>query len=322
MTTPGRARPGWRETPATRFAVDVIRGVGQVDLQAKALVGLGIVVALFSAGWQYGVFGLLGSAVSTGTAVLLGVARKDVYLGLEGFSGCLAAIACYLVFGNDVVTWILAAGAAIACAIVTAALASTLATWRIPGLTAPFCAVAGALALGAPSFTRIWSGPSGELGSLPVAASGSAALSWGDLGTAFFTNISQIFLIDKWWAGLIMLVALCFGGLKVAVAAASASVLAIFVAWAMGAPSDMVHKGLYGYSAVLVGIALAATFLAVTLASVLYTAFAVGVSVVLTASVTIFFSASGGHTYTWPFVLTTWVFVAAASLFPALRRIA
>ncbi|MFF1924166.1 urea transporter, partial [Streptomyces sp. NPDC058221] len=33
-----------------------------------------------------------------------------------------------------------------------------------------------------------------------------------------------------------------------------------------------------------------------------------------------FFKPFGGHTFTWPFILTTWALMAAVPLLPRLRR--
>ncbi|GAB3495684.1 hypothetical protein GCM10027521_45090 [Amycolatopsis cihanbeyliensis] len=98
------------------------------------------------------------------------------------------------------------------------------------------------------------------------------------------------------------------------------SVVAIAAAWTLGAPAADIHNGLLGYNAVLVAMALGGVFVVLTRWSFGYAVAGAVVSTCLTATMTAFFSPFGGHTLTWPFVLTTLVFVAAIPSFPGLRR--
>ncbi|WP_223243683.1 urea transporter [Streptomyces sp. CBMA123] len=75
------------------LVVEVLRGVAQVDFLPSAVCGLFFAAALFAAGWQYGRYGLLGSAVSTAVGYGLGLRRETVEAGLTGYSGCLVATA-------------------------------------------------------------------------------------------------------------------------------------------------------------------------------------------------------------------------------------
>src|SRR5690606_26927320 len=119
--------------------------------------------------------------------------------------------------------------------------------------TGPFCIVGSAIAIGGPGFERIWHG--GPEPALPDATTGSTAMSFGNLVESFFNNVAEIFLLGKWWAGLIMLVGLTLASRKVGAAAAAGSVIGTLTAWALGAPADLITEGIYGYNAVLVMIA-------------------------------------------------------------------
>jgi urea transporter len=299
-----------------RLLIETVRGIGQVDLQDKLITGAVITVALFSAGWKPGVFGLLGAGVSTATAAGLAVDRDRIFHGLEGYCGALIGIASVSFLGAHLSTWLVAIASAVACTVITAAMGTVLASWRIPVLTGPFCVVGSALALGAPAFERIWHG--GTDAALPSATTGSTSVTVGNLVESFFTNVSQIFLIDKWWAGVIMLIGLSLASAKVGAAAAAGSVIGTLTAWAVGAPASLIAEGIYGYNAVLVMIALGATFLAATSMNVGYAVVAAIFSTVLTAPLANFFAPFGGHTLTWPFNLTTWAFLAAMPAFAAI----
>ncbi|MGW4805493.1 urea transporter [Kitasatospora sp. NPDC004272] len=293
-----------------------LRGVGQVDLQPQLLTGAFILAGLWAAGWKVGLFATLGTLISTAAAYAFGVDRGSVALGLQGYSGCLTGIALIGSLGNHPATYVLTVVGCVLCTVLTAALTTLLKPYGLTALTAPFCIVSGVMVLGAPSFDRIWHGAPA-----PVAepTSGDTGITFSDLWHAFFGNVSQVFLVDSWYVGLIMLVGLACAGVRVVLAAALGSVAGIVSAWALGAPTAQISSGIYGYNAVLVGIALGAVFLAGTPWNAGYALFGAALSTGLTAAITSFFKPFDGHTFTWPFILTTWALLAAVPQLPRLR---
>ena len=112
------------------FAVYVLRGQAQVPFMPSAVTGAIFTVALFAAGWQYGLYGLLGTALGTGTAHLLGVDRSRVSAGLEGFNACLVAVGFAVFLGPQYPsTMVLAAGGCAVVTVVTAASTTLLRGW-------------------------------------------------------------------------------------------------------------------------------------------------------------------------------------------------
>ncbi|MFE4451620.1 urea transporter [Streptomyces sp. NPDC056796] len=299
------------------FLLASARGVGQVDLQPTLWTGLIILAGLWSAGWRIGLFATLGTLVSTATAYALGVDRSGIALGLQGYCGCLTGIALVTSLGDHAATYVLAVVGAIVCTLLMAALTTFLAPYGLTALTAPFCLVSGVMVLGAPSFARIWHGAPNAVSST---TGGDTGLSWDALWHAFFTNVSQVFLVDKWYVGLIMLAGLACAGIRVLLYAAAGSVMGIVAAWALGAPTALISSGIYGYNAVLVAIAVGAVFLTGTVWNGAYALFGAAATTGLTASLTSLFKPFGGHTFTWPFILTTWALMAAVPLLPRLRR--
>ncbi|MFJ7244070.1 urea transporter [Kitasatospora sp. NPDC098652] len=95
---PEGARPAVRPI-SVKLVVEVLRGVAQVNFMPSAVCGLLFVVALFAAGRQYGLYGLLGSAVSTAAGYGLRLRRDSVEAGLAGYNGCLVALACAVFLG-------------------------------------------------------------------------------------------------------------------------------------------------------------------------------------------------------------------------------
>ncbi|WKX71202.1 urea transporter [Streptomyces sp. XD-27] len=301
-----------------RLTTQLVRGFAQLSLQANARAGAIILLALFVGDWRMGALGLLGAAVATATAYALGVDRGAIDLGLQGFSGCLTGMALFVFLGHYPATYVLTVGGAVVCVPLYSALTNLLAPWRLPALTAPFCVVCGVAVMGAPAFTRVWHG--GSPAALPAMATAGADYTWTDLWHGFFTNISQVALSAHWYVGAIMLVGLFVAGLRPGLAAVLGSAVAVLVAWALGAPPGAVAVGVYGYNGVLVAIALGTLFLARTVPSALYALVAVAAATVLTAALNAYFTPFGGRTLTWPFTITTWLFIAAVPAFPRIRR--
>ncbi|MFI9602046.1 urea transporter [Streptomyces sp. NPDC052043] len=310
MPTGGQAvlRPAsWRPVAVGRVQ---LRGIAQVALSASPWTGLLFVAALFADSWWIGVFGLLGTAASTGTAAVLGADRDSrLRPGLEGYCGCLTGIALLLRFGASWRTALLTVLAAAVCSVLGAASVRLLGRVGLPMLTAPYCLVTGVLVTALPTASAAAASPA------PVA--GITGLSAADIGNAFCDNIGQVFFLDKWYAGLILLAGLLVTSWRAALAAACGSAVAILTAYVMGLPADHIGAGLYGYNAVLVAIALGTTFLTLTPWSAGYAVLAAVASVPFTTAWTAFVQPSGGSPFTWPFVVTTWLFLAAV---PVLDR--
>ncbi|MFC8826006.1 urea transporter [Streptomyces sp. NPDC057137] len=301
----------------TAYLLASVRGFGQVDLQASIWTGAFILAGLWVAGWRIGLFATLGTLFATASAYALGVDRSGIALGIQGYCGCLTGIALVTSLGHHPATYVLTVVGAIMCTLLMAALTTLLTPYGLTALTAPFCLVSGVMVLGAPSFDRIWHGAPKAVSS---ATRGDTGISWDDLWHAFFSNVSQIFLVDTWYVGLIMLVGLAFAGVRVVLYAAAGSVVGIVAAWALGAPTALIADGIYGYNAVLVAIAVGAVFLTGTVWNGAYALFGAAATTGLTAALTSFFTTFGGHTFTWPFILTTWVLMAAVPLLPRLSR--
>ncbi|MFU9039213.1 MULTISPECIES: urea transporter [Streptomyces] len=76
-----------------------------------------------------------------------------------------------------------------------------------------------------------------------------------------------------------------------------------------------------GYHAVLVAMALCGGFLAADGWSLAYAVAGAATATTVTPALAALLAPSGGHTFTWPFVLVSLVFLAAAPAFSRLRRV-
>ncbi|MGV4983228.1 urea transporter [Streptomyces sp. NRAIS4] len=298
------------------FGACVLRGLAQVMFLDNAWSGAVFALALCTADWRYGAYGLGGAALGTGAARLLGVTRDRVRSGLEGFNSCLTAL-CFAVFLDAArpATVLLTVAACLMVTVVTAAVTQLLHVWDLPTLTLPYCLLAGAVTVAAPAFQRIW--PPGEnIAALPRAASGPTVLRPYDVAGAFLRNMSQVFFMDQWYAGALLLAGLFLASRVAGWVACCGSATGILTAWALGAPAARIADGTMGYNAVLVALALCGVFLAATRATLLYALLGAATATALTPAVAALLAPSGGHPFTWPFVLTALGFLMAARCFP------
>jgi urea transporter len=88
----------------------------------------------------------------------------------------------------------------------------------------------------------------------------------------------------------------------------------------LGAPAEQVRSGLVGYNAVLVALALGGALLSLTGWGLAYAIFGAALSTTVAAALSDIFAPFGGHTLTWPFCVTTLVFLLAVPSLPRLRR--
>ncbi|MFI7043067.1 urea transporter [Streptosporangium sandarakinum] len=301
------------------FLRTVPKGVAQVDFQSSLWTGLVFLLALFVGGWRFGVFGLLGTVVATLTAYLLGVSWPDrVWPGLEGFCGTLIGVSLVLYLDVRWMTVALVIVGAIAGSVLTSALNVLLTPYRLPTLTAPFCAITSVMVIGGPSFHRIWAGHAGA--APPSATAPGTAMSWTYFWQGTFNGVGQVFFQNKWYVGVIFLAGLFVSGWMTGLVAFVSSLIGLLTGWALGAQAADLGAGLYGYNSTLTGLALFGTFIAVTPASAAYAVIGTVSAAGLTAAVGNLFEVVGGHTLTWPFVLVTWVFLVAVPMLNKIKR--
>ncbi|MEV8316841.1 urea transporter [Streptomyces sp. NPDC059900] len=316
-------RFGARGTPAARsFAAHVLRGQAQVTFLPSTAAGAVFCVALFAAGWEYGLYGLAGTAVGTATARLLGAPGDRVSSGLEGFNACLTAL-CFAVFlgAGHLSTAALALAGCVVVTVVTAAAVNVLAVWGLPSLTLPYCLLASATTIAAPGFRRIWH-HGDALAALTRAATGPTSLQPDDVARGFFAGFAQIFFMPQWYVGAVLLAGLFVASRRAGAVACLGSAVGIASAWALGAPAAQIADGTMGYNSVLVALALCGVFLPARGATLAYASVGAATATAVSAAMSALLAPSGGHTFTWPFVLTTLAFLAAAKSFSRLRTTA
>ena len=301
------------------FPRTCLRGIGQVMFQDNMWTGL-----LFLAGIIWGAYGegqgvvawgvVVGTVVSTLTGYILQLPDNNGANGLWGFNGCLVGAAFPTFMADTVWMWI----ALILCSAfsvwVRSGMDNVLGRWNMSSFTFPFVLSTYFFLLASRLFTSM---PPEFMGSpeFPLASADGVNVldrGFGELVIYWLKGISQVFLINSWVTGIFFLAALAVSSIRAAVwAAISSAVALLIVCWWHG-PSQDIANGLYGFSAVLTGIALGATYCNNSWKSWIWTLLGVVMTVFIQAAMNAFFAPMGLPTLTGPFCVATWMF-----LFPA-----
>jgi urea transporter len=304
-TTTVVASPAW-----LRAGLGLVRGPSQIFFQQNVVTGLLVLAAFFVADWRMGVLAMIGAIGGMLGGRAVGFTAAAVATGMQSFCGTLVGAAMFAALGGaEWWSYALAFLGGVATGPVTWLVnalftRSFLKKYDLPYTTAPFVIVATLIAL---STVRLAvPSPTADLPDEPAAA----------FFISLLTNVSQVVLIDDAVAGALILLGLFVASWKVGAAAVVGSALGSGTAIVMGEPWSEIANGLANYSGVLTAIALAVTFLNSSLASWLYSL----PWIVVTALVTLLMHRAGLETYTWPYILTTWVALIVAHYVGGLKR--
>ncbi|MDL9977721.1 urea transporter [Microbacterium sp. ASV49] len=287
-----------------------LHGPSQIYFQQNVITGILVLAAFFVADWRMGILALLGclGGILGGQACRFPL--SSVGAGMQSFCGTLVGAAVFAALGGDniwvyplalvggfvtgPVTWL-----------VNALFTRTgLKVFNLPYTTAPFVIVATIIALSTAKYAV--SSPLPHVTNDPLTA----------FGLSILTNVSQVVLVDNLWSGALILIGLFIAGWRVGLAALLGSVVGTLTAFFAGETMNEIANGLANYSGVLTAIALAVTFIKSSVWSWLYSV----PWIIVTAIVTLVMHNAGVETYTWPYILTTWVALIVAHFIRGLKR--
>lgn len=321
--------PGAETNSAVRAVDWILRGVGQVVFQSNWLSGILILLAIGVNSPVYLVAAVLGTVVSTYTAVLFKVDRGLINAGLLGFNGTLAGIGLNFYMSNDVTNgdwpdlqlYLLIVLASAFSTVLLSALASLLGSRSVPTLTAPFVFASWLMLFGVYAFTGFEPGvllnPS-----TPGALTETAGYTFETFFNGTFKGVGEIFFQDNAVTGIIMAVGVLVNSRIGALMCVGGPAIAALVAMAAGADEGAVNAGLYGFNASLTAIALGGVFFVFNRMGALYALFGVIVTTFVWPAIATVLTPIGMPTFTFPFVLTTWIFLLAKPGLAAVRAIA
>lgn len=303
-------------TAVKEFPRTFLRGIGQVFFQDNMWTGLLLMAGIFWGAYEEGfpavAWGMVvGTAVSTLTGYILQLPDGKGAQGLWGFNGCLVGCAFPTFLGNTVWMWL----GLIICSAMTiwvrSSLDNILGRWKVSSFTFPFVLSTWFFLLAARLFNGM---PPVFMGTpeLPAGVHDTLNFGFGDLVIYWLKGIAQVFLINSWVTGIFFLAALAVSSIRAAIWGAVSSAVALLIVILWQGPGADIAEGLYGFSAVLTGIALGATFCNFSWKSAIWAVMGVICTVFLQAAMNAFFAPMGLPTLTGPFCIATWLFLLPA----------
>lgn len=269
----------------------LLRGIGQIVLQANAFTGAMLLAALALTDVRLACAALIGSAVASMTAVLTGAERHDVEQGLHGFNGALAALIAVLFAPYSLAAVALIPLVAIGAALVQRAMRVPLARWRQCPYSSPCLAV-----------TALWL-PFVALQHASDAAVG-ATLTPSSVTGALLSGVAQTTFAQGAWAGALIVAGIAAASRRAAAFALGGAIVSTVLLLALGANGTSFADGLLGFNGALAALALMprgprAAFAAAALAALIQW----------------LATRAGFPAFTAPFALASWVTVTVARRF-------
>ncbi|WP_063551915.1 urea transporter [Burkholderia territorii] len=221
----------------------LLRGVGQIVLQANAVTGALLLAALALTDLRLASAALVGSAAASMTAVLAGGERRDIEQGLHGFNGALAALIAVLFAPSSLAAIALVPVASIGAALVQRAMRVPLARWRQCPYSSP-CLVVTALWLPFVASQH------------PGDATAGAPLTLPAVADALLSGLAQTTFAQGPWAGMLIVAGLAVASRRAAAFALGGAIVSTVLLVASGANGASFADGLLGFNGALAALAL------------------------------------------------------------------
>ena len=196
----GSALPGWLD-PARRGASALLAPYSQILFSRSPVVGLLVLAATFVVP-EVGLVGLLGVALATSTATVLGLDRESVRTGVLGYNALLLFLMVGAFLDRSPAFWGLALVLAALVLLVHVSLSSAMRYhFRLPVLSLPFVLV-GWVAMAAVPYVK------GMAFRPHPAALDLGAFPGPEMADLFLRSLGAIFFQPHWVAGALVLAAL------------------------------------------------------------------------------------------------------------------
>jgi urea transporter len=311
-----------------RFIDTLLRGAGQVLFQDNPVSGLFIVGgvtwgAVRASTPDVAIGVVVALIVSTVTAIILGLEEHPLRIGLYGYNGLLVGAAVPTFLHSSPMVWVYIVVGAAVSTVVMLATSQVFKTWGVAALTFPFVLTTWFLLLGSYQFarTRIESLPAPSLPIETTKTLGHVTINLSFLLETIFRNISQVFLINNWISGILILIGILASSRWSGWFALIGSGVALASALLLSAPGAAISAGLFGFSGVLTGIALGSVFYVPGWKVLGYTVLGVIFTVIVQGAFDTAVTPIGIPALTAPFVLTTWLFLLAKQKFEPVEHV-
>lgn len=298
------------------FISATLKGISQVILIENTITGLLILIAITISSYYLGIIALLSSIIGTLVGKFGGAVENSINQGLLGYNSVLTGMALGL-FLSGPYMWIVALVGSALAAIFTAAMMHFMKRTEIPILTFPFIVLTWFILLSTYKLKGIILSSSltpQSLTNWKLNIAGEIHLLDG-----IFNGIGQVFFLNNLISGILVFIAVFWGGKKLGLYAAIGNITAVIIAYFLGGEHSLIVMGLYGYNAILTIIAVSAVFNSehnrfAPLSGIL----AACLTVPITAGLSTLLLPYGLPALTMPFVLCSWMFLGARKILPNL----
>lgn len=266
------------------FTEIILRGMSQIFLLNNVTTGILFFVAICYSSWLMGVGAIIGVLVGTFTALFLKYDKNDIHLGLYGYNGALVGLAIICFFGFNLSSVI----ALIFGSVLSSIIRKVMSTGKLPPYTAPFIISTWTVM----SLLIIFN-------IIPLQAAHVPDARNVEIVPAVSKGIGQVMFQENIISGIIIFIGIFVSSRISAFYALLGAFLGVYISFASSLPVNMINIGLFGFNAVLCGIAFANK----RWSSVIQAMASIAVSVFITYGIMRF----DIITLTAPFVLSTWL---------------
>ena len=293
-----------------------LKGISQVILIENAITGLLILIAITIESYYLGIIALLSAIIGTLVGKFGGADEQTINQGLLGYNSVLTGMALAL-FLSGPYMWIVALVGSAVAAIFTATMMHFMQKTEIPILTFPFIILTWFILLASYKLKGIKLSPTLEPQNLTYWELDIA----GEINVleGIFNGIGQVFFLDNIISGIILSLAVFFGGKKLGFYAVIGNIVTIIFAYFLGGEHSLIALGLYGYNGILTIIAVSAVFNHEhNRFALLSGIIAACLTVPIAAGISTFLLPYGLPVLTMPFVLCSWLFLGSRKVLPKL----
>ncbi|XP_053267720.1 urea transporter 1-like [Pleuronectes platessa] len=298
----------------------MLRGMAQVMFVNNPVSGLLITAGLFLQNPWWALNSLLGTLVSTASAIFLGQNREAISAGLYGYNGALVGMlmAVFSARGNWY-WWLLLPNMfmSMLCPVVSSALSTVASKWDLPIFTLPFnilvCLHMAATAANHPYFPQVYSSPATHKNKTEAFHS--------QLFLSVPVGVGQVYGCDSPWTGGVILLGLLLSSPTICLHAMLGSAAGVLTGLALAAPLRDIYSGLWGYNSALSCIAVGGVFYVITWQTHLLAVICALFSAYMTSASSRLMSVLALPACTWPFCLSTLIFLLFSSEIPAICRL-
>lgn len=274
------------------FIEILLRGISQVFLLNNVITGILFLTGVLYNSWLMGVVTVTGTLIGTITALFLKYRRDEINRGLYGYNSTLVALAIIYFFGFNVSSII----AGVVGSFLSTLITNFMIQRRLSPYTAPFIATTWVIMAIVLQFHII-----------PLNMTQSCDVQKLEIIPAISTGIGQVMFQENVVTGILFFAGLLAGSWISALYALLGTVLGVVIAFTCSFPINMTNLGIYGFSAVLCGIA----FSDKKWTSLIFAT----VSITLAVFITYGMMCVNIITLTAPFVVSTWLILLSKNLF-------